>query len=76
MTTLFKDDSVEFASNEHGEHFLTVLCGGIALYECRVKLTPEELAFIRDFGGHYIQKIAADISHDPQKFKDRFVPLA
>ena len=76
MTTLFKDDSVEFVRDGQGDHFLIVLCGGVAMYDCRVRLTPEELALIRDFGDYYIQKLAADISHEPDRFRDRFVNVA
>ena len=71
MTTLFKNDTVEFARDETGAHFLIVLCGGIAMHECRVRLTPEEIAFIRNFGDFYILKLVADISHEPEKFRSK-----
>jgi hypothetical protein len=73
MITLFKDDSTELVRDDLGEHFLIVHCGGIATFDYRVRLTEEDLALVHDFGDYYIQKLAAEILHEPTRFRDRFV---
>lgn len=75
-TILYTEYGVEFSKNEHDEHFLSVLVGGIAQYVLTVRLTPEELSLYREFGDYYIKKLELDICHEPSKFRDRHVEAA
>lgn len=72
-TILFKNDWFEFVRNDTGAHFLTVLCGGIGLFEHTIRLTAEELALIDEYGEYYLEKLALDIARAPEKFADRLV---
>ena len=75
-TILYTEYGVEFSKNEHDEHFLSVLVGGVAQYEVTIRLTPEELSAHREFGDYYIQKLGTDICDDPSRFRDRHVDAA
>lgn len=72
-TILYIEYGVELTMNERGEHFLSVLVGGVGQYELMFKLTPEELNLYREFGDYYIKKLGLDICRDPSRFKDRHV---
>jgi hypothetical protein len=77
ITRLFKKDWIELARDDDtGAHFLSVRCGGTAMVERRVRLTPEELSLVARDELAYLEKLAADISHEPERFKDRFVSIA
>ncbi|MBK7704872.1 MAG: hypothetical protein IPN69_13430 [Acidobacteria bacterium] len=57
---------------DNGECFLEVLCGTVAIYTIKIKLTPEEIAaFERD--PSTLRSLADAVSYSPSSFLDRRV---
>ena len=76
-TRLFKNDRIELVrDDDSGAHFLTVRCGEPVAVERSIRLTGEEMCLIASDEIAGMEKIAADISHEPERFKDRFVSVA
>jgi hypothetical protein len=47
---------------KEGLWILTVLCGGIAMFERTLVLSKEELESIEEWGEYYLEKIALDVA--------------
>jgi hypothetical protein len=56
---------------EHGEWVLTVLCGGVGMFERKLTLSKEEEAYVHDHGEYYVEKLATDVSKTPEAFGPR-----
>ena len=54
-------------------YVLSVMCGGIGLYEAQVHLNSEETAKFDTEGDDYIESLALDIAKHTSKYQDRFV---
>jgi hypothetical protein len=55
-----------------GEYFIDVVCGGVATYLVRLKLTDDEVeAFKLDSGA--LDSLAERVSYSPDSFADRTV---
>lgn len=70
-TTLYSKDYTELTRDEHGEHFLSVVVGGIGQMLITIALTAEELGYYREYGDYYVEKLALDICRNPEKFQSR-----
>ncbi len=62
MYKLFKADT---------KYILTVVCGGIGMYERSIALTDEEVEKFRERGESYIDELACDVSKNEAKYRDR-----
>ena len=50
---------------------LSVVCGGVGLYEVRVPLTPADVEAYRLSGAAYLDNLCAEVAKDPKRFDDR-----
>ena len=51
--------------------FLSVVCGGVAVFEINLELNKEEVGKYELEGVLYIDKLAKEIQHSPSKFTER-----
>ena len=56
---------------EGGSHFLSVMCGGIGMYERVVKLTPDEMERYRSQGNHVLDDLRRRIATGDDMFAGR-----
>ncbi|BBO33991.1 hypothetical protein [Lacipirellula parvula] len=56
-----------------GAYVLSVMVGGIAMYEMRVRLNATEVAGYRDEGEEFVGTLADQIARDPGKYEARAV---
>lgn len=70
-TTLYSKDYTELTLDEHGEHLLSVVVGGIGQTLITIALTAEELSYYREYGDYYVEKLALDICRNPENFQSR-----
>jgi len=63
--------SFEFYTDSSEQHFLDVLCGGIGMFSVCIALTADELERYREWGDHFIQKLALDVQRSPDSFAQR-----
>jgi hypothetical protein len=66
-----KDSFYDLRQNRQGKWVLSVLCGGIGMYESTLVLNDEEIEMIEEYGEYYVEKIALDVSTKPEAFGDR-----
>ena len=52
---------------------LSVLCGGIGVYEVAIRLTEEEATRFAEEGATFIQDLAYRVARNPDAFADREV---
>jgi hypothetical protein len=52
---------------------LAVMCGGIAMYEMKIRLTAEEFASYRELGKSYLDELARSVAYSPDRFRDRSI---
>jgi len=57
--------------DDAGDRWLYVLCGTVGEYIAKIRLNPEEVQLYRDRGTEYLDDLAYDINHNPDKYKSR-----
>ena len=70
-TVLYQDGMAVLEKSDNERYTLTVLCGGIGMYEVRVELTPEEIVEYEEWGKHFVEHMARRICRDPEKYLHR-----
>ena len=53
--------------------FFAVLCGGVGMFEAKIKLSKEEIEKYQSGGQKYLKVLAEDIRHNTSKYSVRFV---
>ncbi len=53
---------------------LSILCGSLAMYEVKIKLTEEEIDTYEKQGKKFLDLLANEISHSPNRFRERWIP--
>jgi len=53
---------------------LSVLCGGFAMYEVKIRLTEQETDSYRAQGKEFLDGLARSVSNSPNQFKERWLP--
>ncbi|MBA4314383.1 hypothetical protein BSZ31_03050 [Limnobacter sp. SAORIC-690] len=66
-------ESYRLFENESGELFFGVLCGGVGMFEAKIKLSKEEIEKYQSEGQKYLKILAEDIRHNTSKYSVRFV---
>jgi hypothetical protein len=64
MYILFEDDA---------GYILSAMCGGIGMYEVKVRLNSDEAASYRTEGEGYVEALAYDLGREPNKYRCRTV---
>ena len=57
--------------NEQGEKSLGVLCGGIAMYEIKFKLSADELEKYEAQGKGYLDLLSYEVAKHPGSYETR-----
>lgn len=68
-------DKEKMYSLEHDDagFILSVLCGGFAMYEVKIRLTEQEIREYKNTGKEFLDSLAKDVSHSPNQFKERWL---
>lgn len=66
-------ESYRLFENESGDVFFGVLCGGVGMFEAKIKLTEEEARQYEKEGEKYLKKLAEKIRYNTSEYADRFV---
>jgi hypothetical protein len=56
---------------EDGKIYLNVLCGGAAMYDITIELSPEEAKSCQT-SQNKLEKLVGEISYSPEKYKARW----
>lgn len=74
-TVIVKDDDRMFAlvKDENGDCFFKVVCGGMAMYEAKIKLTDEEMDSYNSEGKRYLENLAYKISTNSKQYENRMI---
>lgn len=59
--------------DEQDNLILSVLCGGIAMYEAKLCLNSEEKERYQQEGAEFIEEMAFDISNGSSEYKERLI---
>nr|WP_295922642.1 hypothetical protein [uncultured Dyadobacter sp.] len=57
-----------FSEETHGQYLLTVVCGGVGIYEVTIRLTPEQAGRYQHDGLGYIASLAEQVRSSPPSF--------
>ncbi|MES2850719.1 MAG: hypothetical protein V4685_16790 [Bacteroidota bacterium] len=57
----------------NGNYYLSVLCGGIGLYELEINLNEQEVASFTNIGESYIDDLAKEIQKNTTKWLHRSI---
>ncbi len=55
----------------HGQFFLTVTCGTVAVFDLTVELTPDEVGAFEREGLDVVRALADQIRFDPGSYQER-----
>lgn len=61
-------------STENNERYLSVLCGGVAMYDLNIKLTSEEIAYISE-NRENLNSLVVKIQNSPSQYTSRNIQL-
>lgn len=61
----------ELVQEEDGAFVLSVVVGGIAMYEVRVRLDADEVARFNDEGASFIEDLVYLIAKNPSEYEGR-----
>ena len=74
MRELLRNMDRMYKLYEDGEQLvLSVVCGGIGMFEAKVVLTDGEKADYEEQGESYLDDLAYDIGKDQSKYADRMI---
>jgi hypothetical protein len=75
MKELIRSDELLYILEEDEQQtlFLGVLCGGVGVYEVRIRLTDEEREEYLAQGRDFLDRLSLDVAKDHERFKDRIV---
>jgi hypothetical protein len=59
--------------SEDGDLFFTVTCGGVGMYNVKIKLTVEELDSFQDEGDQFLDSLAREIQKNSRAFESRAI---
>lgn len=59
---------------DNGSLLISVVCGTVALFDRNIRLSEVEKKYYEQNGIAYLDKLASDISHSPEKYQDRHIP--
>ncbi|ACT92712.1 hypothetical protein [Dyadobacter fermentans] len=57
------------SEEQPGSYVLSVVCGGVGMYDFAIRLTPAQAARYGQEGIAYIAGLAADVRHDQRPFE-------
>ncbi|WP_353719196.1 hypothetical protein [Dyadobacter sp. 676] len=57
-----------FSEQAPGDYMLSVVCGGVGMYEFVIRLTPAQIADYEREGIPYIKRLAEQVRHDQAPF--------
>jgi hypothetical protein len=55
---------------------LAVVCGGVAMFEVRIRLTEGEAESYRKQGKPYLDDLARSVAYAPDRYRERWVPAS
>lgn len=58
-----------FSEELHGQYLLTVVCGGVGIFEVTIRLTTKQADRYRHDGLGYIASLAEQVRADPPSFE-------
>lgn len=58
---------------DNEKYYLTVVTGGVALYNLTVELTHEEVEYFSIKGVSYLDTLASEIEVNSKKFESRYI---
>ncbi len=61
----------KLVENDSGDYILSVVCGGIAMFEMKIQLTPEEVSSYQNEGESFIERLATNVSKNTDAYKSR-----
>ena len=74
MTVLLIDSAKMYKlMKSDTSHILSVVCGGIAMYEVKIVLSEDEVGRYQAEGERYVDELAYDVSKNESKYKDRIL---
>lgn len=68
-----QDEMYELLKDEKGQFFLSILCGGVGVYEVYIRLTPEDVSDYLRNGTDSITQLSNRIRQNPTAFEDQVV---
>ncbi|SDD49379.1 hypothetical protein SAMN04487996_101156 [Dyadobacter soli] len=57
-----------FSEHRPGDYVLSVVCGGVGVYEFEIRLTAAQIAAYEREGIPYISRLAEQVRHDQAPF--------
>jgi hypothetical protein len=75
MKELIKESWSHILYEKDGELILSVICGGVALFDVNIVLNEEERSTFEKHGQDYINTLAGDIRSHPSKFAERNIRI-
>lgn len=57
-----------FSEQQSGDYILSVVCGGVGLYDFVIRLTAAQVADYKREGIPYISRLAEQVRHDQTPF--------
>lgn len=75
MRELLRNERLMYSLSEtdRGELILSVICGGIGMYEARLILDPEERQSFKAEGESFLDNLASSIAKHPDRYQDRMI---
>ncbi|WP_125780768.1 hypothetical protein [Pseudoalteromonas rubra] len=56
---------------DQNDMYLTVLCGGVAMFNVDIQLSQAEVSSYRSFGRSFIEELAKSIAFNPSVYSSR-----
>ncbi len=72
---IFSDEyeSYRLFENEFGDLFFGVLCGGVGMFEAKIKLNKGEVEKYQSIGQKYLKELADDVRYNTSEYNSRFL---
>jgi len=74
MIVLKKEWSYTLEKDQEENYFLSVVAGGVAVFEINIKLSSEEISQFETHGEFFINNLVKDIQESPSKWSARNIP--
>lgn len=73
MRELFRNERLMYSlsQTEDNELILSVVCGGIGMYEAKINLNDEERHSFESEGETFLDNLASSIARDPESYQGR-----
>lgn len=68
-----QDKMYRLFEDEYGHLYIGVVCGGVAVYEMKIKLTTDEVDRYNAHGIAVMDDLANDIAHNSSSFESRAI---